>query len=263
MFKYDKYNLNIMASVVAYALGSVFLVSLISLIGVFGCLYHEKSIRKILLYLVSFAAGALLGDVFIHLLPGMVETVGFTLQISLYIMGGIVFSFIVEKFIHWRHCHFPDEKGHVHTFAWMTIFGDAVHNFIDGILITAAYFVSIPVGIATTTAVIFHEIPQEIADFGVLIHGGFSKTEAILINFATALTAILGAFLTLVLYTTMENASAFLIPFTAGTFIYIASADLIPELHKEVKIERSVMQLGAFILGIGFMVVLLRLEGIF
>jgi zinc and cadmium transporter len=252
-----------MASVILYTLGSVFVVSLISLIGVFGCLYHEKSIRKVLLYLVSFAAGALLGDVFLHLLPEIVNEVGFTVEISLYIMAGIVFSFIIEKFIHWRHCHFPDEKGHVHAFAWMNIFGDAVHNFIDGILIAASYFVSIPVGIATTAAVICHEIPQEIADFGVLIHGGFSKTKALLVNFGSALTAILGALLALFLHARMENASLFLIPFTAGTFIYIASADLIPELHKEVKVERSIMQLGAFILGIVFMVVLLRLEGMF
>jgi zinc and cadmium transporter len=245
-----------MASEIVYTLASVGIVSLISLIGVFGCLYHEKTVRKTLIYLVSFAAGALLGDVFIHLLPEITGKVGFTLNISVYIMTGIVFSFIIEKVIHWRHCHFPDEKGHVHAFAWMNVIGDGIHNLIDGVLIAASYLVSIPTGIATTWAVIFHEIPQEIADFGVMIHGGFSKTKAILINFSTALTAILGAGITLYLGAFVQNIEVFLIPFTAGTFIYIAGADLIPELHKEVKIEKSLMQLGAFILGIAFMVLL-------
>ncbi len=247
-------------NLIIYTLGSVGIVSLISLIGIFGCLYHTKKIRKILLYLVSFAAGALLGDVFIYILPEITKVSGFSIRVSLFVLGGIAFSFIIEKIIHWRHCHFPDEKGHVHSFAWMNIIGDGIHNFIDGILIASSYMVSVNVGITTSLAVITHEIPQEIADFGVLIHGGFSKIRALVLNFLTALTAFAGAFLTLLIGSAFENITLFLLPFTAGTFIYIAGADLIPELHKEVKIEKSIVQLLAFIAGIVFMLIMLAIE---
>ena len=154
----------------------------------------------------------------------------------------------------------PITTEHKHPFAWMNLFGDSIHNFIDGLIIGAAYLVSIPVGIATTTAVILHEIPQEIGDFGVLVHGGFSVKKAILLNFATALTAIFGTIVVLVLGAQSENLSLFLVPFAAGNFIYIASTDLIPELHKETTVSKSTLQLVWFVLGVCVMLLLLRLE---
>lgn len=209
--------------------------------------------------MVSFSAGALFGDVFIHLLPQSIEQSGFSLHISLYVISGILFSFVVEKIIHWRHCHIPTSKEHVHPFALMNLYGDAVHNFIDGLIIGASYLASIPVGIATTIAVILHEIPQEIGDFGVLLHGGLSKKKALTYNFLTALTAVIGALLALLIGTRIENFTAFLIPFAAGGFIYIAGSDLIPEMHKEVHWKRSLLQLVVFVLGILVMVPLLLL----
>ena len=141
----------------------------------------------------------------------------------------------------------------------MNLFGDGIHNFIDGLIIGASYLVNIPVGIATTLAVIFHELPQEIGDFGVLLHGGFSRAKALLFNFITALTAVFGAVVSLLISSYVENITTFLIPFAAGTFIYIAGSDLIPELHKEVKVEKSFMQLIAIVLGVLFMASLLML----
>jgi zinc and cadmium transporter len=135
-----------------------------------------------------------------------------------------------------------------------------VHNFIDGIVIGAAYVVSVPAGIATTLAVIFHEIPQEIGDFGVMLHGGFSVKEALMLNLITALTAILGAVLVFALGEMINGFSVWLVPFAAGSFLYIAGSDLIPELHKEVAWKKSSGQLIAFILGIAAMVALLGLE---
>ena len=241
-----------------YAFASVIVVSLVSLIGLATFSLKAERLRKILLYLVSFAAGALFGDVFIHLLPELVDG-GFTLSLSFMILGGVGFSFVVEKFIHWRHCHLPNTKDHVHTFAMMNLFGDGIHNFIDGLIIGASYLVSVPVGIATTLAVIFHELPQEIGDFGVLLHGGFSKAKALFFNFVTALTAVFGAAISLLISPYVENITTFLIPFAAGTFIYIAGSDLIPELHKEVKVERSLLQLIAIALGVLVMLSLLLL----
>jgi zinc and cadmium transporter len=219
-----------------------------------------KQLKKIVLYMVSFSAGGLFGDAFLHLLPKTIEEAGFGLAISSYVLFGISFSFVVEKIIHWRHCHLTPSKDHVHPFAVMNLFGDAVHNFIDGVIIATSYLVSIPVGIATTLAVILHEIPQEIGDFAVLIHGNFSKYKALLFNFMTALTAVAGALAALLLSTYIEGITVFLLPFAAGNFIYIAGADLIPELHKEVKIEKSIMQLLFFGLGVLIMVGLLFLD---
>ncbi len=234
----------------AYALASVILVSLVAFVGIFTLSVRMERLKKVLMWLVSFAAGGLLGGAFIHLLPEAAGEFGFGAQTSLYILGGIVTFFVLEKFIHWRHCHEPTSKEHPHPFAYMNLIGDGVHNFIDGLIIAASYMLSVPVGVATTIAVILHEIPQEIGDFGVLVHGGFSRNRALLMNFLTALTAVAGAVVGLLLGGVMENTGAFLLPFAAGGFIYIAGSDLIPELNKRVCGEKAVPQLVFLVLGI-------------
>ena len=249
-----------MVDVWIYIISSVLIVSLISFVGVLTLSIKTDKLRKILLYMVSFSAGALFGDTFVHLLPEAVKEFGFGLSTSISLMLGIGVSFVIEKIVQWRHCHIPTSKGHIHPFAMMNLFGDAVHNFIDGIIIAASYLVNIPTGIATTLAVMLHELPQEIGDFGVLIHGGFSKAKALMFNFFTALTALLGAIASFIMSSYVENVTAFLIPFAAGTFIYIAGSDLIPELHKEVQPKKSLMQLAAIILGVLVMLLLLLLE---
>ena len=231
-----------------YALLSVLAVSIISLIGIITISINEKKLGNILIFFVSFAAGALFGDAFIHLLPEIIKEHGFSLAISGYILTGITVSFLVEKIIHWRHCHIMDKNRHVHNFATMNLIGDGVHNLIDGIIIGSSYLVSIPVGLATTVAVILHEIPQELGDFAILLHGGYTKGRAMLFNFL--MTSIIGAIAALMLSTMIDNITLFLIPFAAGGFIYIAGTDLIPELHKEVRIYKSLAQLILFILGI-------------
>ena len=232
-----------------YSFVSVCIVSLISLVGVLTFSVRRETLRSVLLYLVSFSAGALFGDSFIHLIPEAVEEGGFGLNISLFILLGIIFSFIMEKFLQWRHCHIPTSGEHPHPFAYMNLFGDAVHNFIDGLIIAGSYIVGPSLGVATTLAVVFHEIPQEIGDFGVLIYGGFKKSRALLFNFLSALTAILGAFTSLGLSLFMKDFILFLVPFAAGQFIYIAGSDLIPELQKEYEPSKSMLQLAVFILG--------------
>ena len=249
-----------MLSVWLYALGSVIIISLISFIGIVTLSIKADKLKNILIYMISFSAGALFGGAFLHLLPEAVEEAGFGLNISIYLISGIAALFIIEKVIHWRHCHLPITKEHVHPFSIMNLFGDGVHNFLDGLIIGAAYLASIPVGIATTIAIILHEIPQEIADFGILLHGGFTKAKALFFNFIVALTAVLGTILALLIGSRVENLTTFIIPFAAGGFIYIAGSDLIPELHKEVKIEKSLLQFASFVLGVGVMVMLLVIE---
>ena len=243
---------------VLYALLSVILVSLITFVGILTVSMKMDKLRKILLYLVSFAAGGLLGGAFIHLIPETIAEFGFTNQVSLYLLGGVVLFFILEKFICWRHCHHPTTNDHPHPLAYMNLIGDGVHNFIDGLIIAASYLVSLPLGIATTIAVILHEIPQEIGDFGVLVYAGFSRKRALGMNFLTALTAVAGAVIVLLLGF-MEGLAAFLLPLAAGGFIYIAGSDLIPELHKEMNIRRSAVQLFFIVLGIAVMYLLIFL----
>jgi len=231
-----------------YSLISVALVSLLSFVGILFIALKKEKLKKLLLFLVSFAAGGLLGDAFIHLLPEAIEESGFNLAVSLAVLIGLLVFFVLEKFISWRHCHIPTAKEHPHPLVFMNLVGDGLHNFMDGMIIAASFLVSTSLGMATTLAIIFHEIPQEIGDFGVLLHGGFSKTKALVFNFLSALMAVAGAILVLTLG--INNFSRLLIPFTAGGFIYIAASDLIPELHKETDIAKSTFQLIGLLLGI-------------
>ena len=236
-----------------YALLSVLIVSLISLVGVVTLSFSRKFLNRIILFLVSFAVGSLLGGAFIHLLPEAFASDLNTFAVSGSVLFGIVLFFVLEKFLRWRHCHHETTKDHVHPVVPMNIFGDAMHNFIDGILIGVSYAVSIPMGFATTVAVLLHEIPQEIGDFGILVHGGLTVRKALIFNFASALTSFVGVTLALILGSSMENFALFLLPLTAGGFIYIAGSDLIPELHHDTDLISSIIQLLALLGGIAIM----------
>ncbi len=238
-----------------YAIGSVVLVSLFSLVGILLLLLREKILNYVVILLVSFSSGSLFGNAFIHLLPETVARNGFTVWVSIFTLSGIAGCFVVEKFVHWRHVH-STAHSEVEAFAYMNLLGDAVHNLLDGVVIVSAYALDISVGVATTIAILFHEIPQEMGDFGVLVHGGLSRKKALFFNFVTALTALIGALLTMVLINFAQQLTVFLIPFSAGTFIYIAGSDLIPQLHKENEIRDSLLQLVFFSLGISVMLVL-------
>jgi zinc and cadmium transporter len=247
----------------AWLLGliSVIVVSLVSLVGVISLSLNNARLARILLYLVSFSAGSLFGDAFIHLVPEAIEGNGLGASVSVLIIFGILFSFGVERFLQWRHCHIPTSTEHPHSFAYMNLFGDAVHNLIDGLIIGGSYLVSIPIGVATTLAVIFHEIPQEMGDFCVLVYGGFNKRRALWLNFLTALTAVAGALAAIILGSILEGFIPLLIPFAAGNFIYIAGSDLIPELRKDIpEPKKAVMQMISIVLGVITMSLILLLE---
>ena len=234
---------------------SVLIVSLISLIGIFTFSIKQGRLNKILNYLISFAVGALIGDVFIHILPELSEE-GFTPIISIYILFGIIFTFIIEKIVHFHHSN-QSSISKYKPYAITSLYGDSIHNLVDGIIIGASYLGGFSLGIATTIAVILHEIPTEIGHFGVLLKGGFKRNTALFMNFLSALTSFVGVLLALLLSSKVQSMSLFLLSFTAGNFIYIAGADLIPELHKEVGIKRSIIQFLYLILGIVIMYTLI------
>lgn len=241
-----------------YTLGSVGIVSLISLIGVFALGINQERLRSILLYLVSFSAGALLGDVFIHILPEIMQGESASRN-GVYVLFGIMLFFVLERALMWHHSH-GSHKEEIHSVVYLTIVGDALHNFLDGVAIAAAFLISIPVGIATATAVIFHEVPQEIGQFAILVHGGWSRTKALLYNFFSALTAIVGALLVLLLAGRFAEAPAILLGLGASSFVYIAMSDLIPELQKEPRLRGFMLQLVWMTAGIGTMAALLLFE---
>lgn len=248
-----------MIKATTYSFFSVFLVSIISLVGVFTLSIKEKILKKLLFFLISLAAGGLLGDAFIHLIPETTKE-GCNLLNSMSVLAGILIFFVLEKFICWRHCHISTSKSHPHPLGAMNLIGDALHNFIDGVIIAASFLTNPSLGLTTTLAVIFHEIPQEIGDFGVLIHAGFSRFQALMANFLSATMAIFGAGLVLLVGSSFELLTESLIPFTAGGFIYIAGSDLIPELKKETNPKKSLIQLLGVILGILIMFALTLIE---
>ncbi|MDP3883272.1 MAG: ZIP family metal transporter [Candidatus Staskawiczbacteria bacterium] len=236
---------------------STLLVSLVSFIGVFTLAFKKEIIEKAVFYFVALAVGGLMGGAFLHLLPEAVEQSDGT-TVFLYVLFGFFLFLVIEKIIHWRHCH----KDHcpVHTFAYMNLVGDAVHNFIDGLIMAAAFITSPGVGMASTVAIFLHEVPQEIGDFGVLVYGGVSRKKALFYNFLTAVTAVLGGIIGYYLLSFSNMASAFLLPVAAGGFLYIAAADLIPEIRKENNVWKSSLNFGIIFLGILLMYLLKFLE---
>jgi zinc and cadmium transporter len=246
--------------IIFYTLASVVLISLISFVGAVTLVLNKTLLHKSIFILVSLAVGALLGDVFIHIIPEAYEAIGNSTFVSLAIIAGIIMFFILEKALHWHHHTAEHAEEHEHPIGRLLLVSDGVHNFIDGLIIAAGYMVSIEVGIATTIAVILHEIPQEIGNFGVLLHAGYSKTKALWFNFLSALTAIAGAGVALLLGNITEQFAMWLLPVAAGGFIYVALSDLIPELHKSNRGGQSIVQVIAIIIGVAAMAALLTLE---
>ncbi len=238
---------------------AVLIVSLISFVGAFLIFFHLKSTQRLLLSMVSFAAGAMLSAAFFDILP----EAGNGPSTSMMVLAGMVTFFVIEKLLYWYHCHngmcighhhdHPDghgKKKSVKPVALLNLIGDGVHNFFDGVLIAVSFVANFQVGVVTTLAVIFHEIPQEIGDFSVLVYSGLSRGRALFYNFLSALTAFLGAIAGYYFTTSIATAKPSMLAFTAGGFIYIAAADLIPELHEDQDFPRSLLQLVWFGLGI-------------
>ena len=227
---------------------STIIISLLSLIGALSLGVNKNRLQKIIFSLVSLATGALIGGALLHLLPESLE-LGFSAFYNLII--GILVFFVLEKFFYWRHCHRGECD--VHTFTYMNLIGDGLHNFVDGIVIASSFMVDVKLGLTTTLAVALHEIPQELGDFGILIYGGFTVKRALFFNLLSAITCIFGGVST---YFVSSYASALKIPilaFSAGGFLYVALVDLLPELRKKGSLKESFSQFIFILLGISLM----------
>lgn len=236
--------------ILIWILSATALVSVISLVGVFTLIIKKELFDKILIPVVGFAAGALIGNAFLHLLPEAIEREA-SGRVFLSALIGFLAFFSMERYFHWRHCH--EGECDIHAFTYLNLIGDGVHNFTDGLIIAASFVTDFKLGVITTLAVLLHEVPQEMGDFGILVYGGFSKSKALLFNFLCALSAFAGATIGYALSTVMGGISVFLISFTAGGFIYIAASDLVPELHRQKDAKRANIAFVTFVLGLGFM----------
>jgi len=245
-------------SVLVLILTSTFLISLISFVGALTLFLKENILDRILLLLVAFSAGSLIGGAFLHLIPESIksaESEDSILKIFLYLIFGFCTFFILEQFLRWHH-HHATKHPEIMPFSYLILISDGLHNFIDGLIIAGSFIISFPMGIVTSLAVAFHEIPQEIGDFAVLIYGGIKKFRALLLNFISATLAILGGIIGFLLFRETGERVLFLLPFTAGSFIYIAASDLIPQIKEERGLKKSVIHFLAFLTGIIIMILI-------
>lgn len=226
---------------------TVIIISLVSLIGIFSLAVKETIFKKIIFFSISFAAGAMLAAAFLDLLPEAMEK-GSNDLVFAYVLAGLIIFFMLEKFLYWYHCH--GEVCEVHAFTYLNLFGDGMHNFIDGVIIATSYLVSWPLGLAASLAILFHEIPQELGDYSILIYGGLTQKKALFYNYLCSLTAIAGALVGYFFNSQFAHLTNYIVAIACGGFIYIACADLIPELHKEKDIKTSLIQTALLFLGI-------------
>lgn len=228
-----------------------FLESLIAFIGGVLAIFNEKKVKRFAHFAVSFAIGALLGVSMLHLIPEAIamSTVEAILP---WVLVGIILFFVLEKFLFWYHCH--GGSCPVHTYTYLILWGDFLHNFIDGIILALAFLVDIKLGILTAVAIALHEIPQEIADFSILIHGGLSRAKALLYNFLSASSVMIGAILAYMLGSVLEPFLPIGLALVAGNFIYLATTDLMPELHEATSFTHSFFQIILILIGVFFVI---------
>ena len=250
-----------------YSVVSTFIVGLVSLAGMVTISLNEKLLKKVIKYSISFAVGALLGAAFLHLLPHLIEKGNYSINSGLLVIYGFLFMYIVEKMTNLYHSHSNhDLENHFHShdrtkqIPVLISIGDGIHNFIDGLIIGGIYLVSIPAGIAVSISTFLHEIPMELADYALLIKSGMKKKKALLLNFVTAMTAVVGAITAIYLSSFVPNIHKILLSLGVGNFTYIASSVLIPELFKENDYGTSVIHLFWIIAGIAIMIALIPLH---
>lgn len=226
------------------------LISLLAWIGSLTLFLQDEILDRILLILVSLSAGTLTGGAFLHLLPKAVSRMGGLSPITLFIPAIIGFCvfFALEQLIHWHHHHSTTHEKE--PFSYMILISDGLHNFIDGIVIAGSFIISTQLGIVTSLVVALHEIPQEIGDFGVLVYGGFEKFKALMLNYATALTVVLGGVSGYFLSNLLGGLTVLILPFAAGNFIYIAASGLIPEIKGCETWRKSIINFTVFVIGI-------------
>lgn len=242
-----------MTSSIIFALISTILVSITSLIGIFLLFIKSGSINKILNLLIAFSVGTLLGNSFFHLIPESYQHIPQKDWTAWLIMVGFLIFFVLEQVLHTKQSTKTVTQQQKATYGYLSLYADGVHNFMDGVLIGISWLVSTELGIATTVTILFHEIPQEISDFGILLKAGFSKRKALFFNFLASLTAVFGTILSLWMGHIAQSISHYTLPLIAGGFIYLSTTSLLPELVRETDKYKLWFYLIAILLGLALM----------
>jgi zinc and cadmium transporter len=240
-------------STLGWIIGSSLLMSAIALVGSVTLVLKEETLQRIILPLVAFAAGSLIGGAFFHMIPAGIAQSGNSTTFYVWILAGFSSFFALEQLLHWHHCHRASASCKS-PLTYLILIGDGLHNFIGGLAIAGTFIADIRLGIMAWLAAAAHEIPQELGDFGVLVHGGWEKRKALMFNVLSALTFLVGGLLTYV--TSFNFDVSFLIPFAAGNFLYIGASDLVPEVKEHENLRKNVVNFFAFILGLALMLVI-------
>lgn len=239
-------------SVTSWTLISVFLVSLLSFSGALTLVLSRSGVQRVLILLVSFSAGSLIGGAFFHLLPEAIESATDPLTAMIYVLLGFGVFFFLERVLRWHHCH-DEHADPQHHLGYLSLFADGLHNFIDGMIIAAGFMAGPVVGVPVAISIALHEIPQEISDFGVLLYSGFSKGRALWYNFISALFSVVGALVVLMIAAVTATVMPIALALAAGGFLYIGASDLIPEIHKERRLGQAIGSFGLFITAVVLM----------
>lgn len=226
--------------------------SLVALTGSATFLLREATLQKILLPLVAFSAGSLLGGAFFHLIPGSLDKPGQSTFAFIWVLIGFSLFLAVEQFLHWHHCR-KAVSMNKKPLTYLILIGDGIHNFIGGLAVAGAFLLDIRLGVTAWIAAAAHEIPQELGDMSVLLYGGWTKLKALIFNLLSASTFLVGGILAF--FASFQFDVSFLIPFAAGNFIYIAASDLVPEVNKNENIAVNVGHFISFISGLGVMLI--------
>jgi zinc and cadmium transporter len=231
----------------AWIIAGGLLMSAIAMIGSVTLVLKPATLNRLLLPLVAFAAGSLIGGAFFHMIPAAVAAIGDVLRIGIAVVAGFTVFFVLEQVLHWRHCHRASSDSK-QPLTYLILIGDGLHNFLGGLAIAGTFLIDARLGITSWLAAAAHEVPQELGDFGVLVHGGWSKRRALLFNVLSGLTFLLGA---LVAYgLSFQLDVRWLIPFAAGNFLYVGASDLVPEVNKHFAVKTNAIHLLAFVFGL-------------
>jgi zinc and cadmium transporter len=240
-------------STLTWIIGSSLVMSAIAMVGSVTLVLKEETLQRIILPLVAFAAGSLIGGAFFHMIPAGIAKSGNTTGFYVWILAGFSVFFALEQFLHWHHCHRASANCK-RPLTYLILIGDGLHNFIGGLAIASIFIADIRLGIMAWLAAAAHEIPQELGDFGVLIHGGWEKRKALMFNVLSSLTFLAGG---LFAYVASFNFDvSFLIPFAAGNFLYIGASDLVPEVKGHENLRINIVNFLAFMSGLALMLVI-------
>jgi zinc and cadmium transporter len=228
--------------------------SAIALVGGVALVLGADRLERILLPLVAFAAGTLLGGALLHMLPGAIDRAGSGFSVYAWLLAGFIAFFALEQFMHWHHSHRPAPADQRRPLTYLVLVGDGLHNLLGGLAVGGAFVADVRLGIGAWLAAAAHEVPQELGDFGVLVHGGWSPTKALLFNVVSASTFLLGSLLAYAASARFDV--SFLLAFAAGNFLYIAASDLVPEVKTNHGIRQNLVHLVALVSGVALLFLL-------